>query len=191
MLYKYHCQKVITSLIVKEQIHRQSKFKSDLHDFLISFPFFPFFSVLFLVFHWINGAKSSRKNIKPVSKTLSENIPRQKVQIILESYLKCHKVSWTWDIRICLPNFHDCGRTLPESPRWLYSRGQTEKAEDILKDFAVRNGKGRIPVKLRRTVSTCSPDASSPGVFQLITHPILRWRTVVLMYVWWVFYRSL
>uniref|UniRef100_A0A8C1ST26 Solute carrier family 22 member 15 n=1 Tax=Cyprinus carpio TaxID=7962 RepID=A0A8C1ST26_CYPCA len=75
--------------------------------------------------------------------------------------------------------------TLPESPRWLYSRGQTEKAEDILKDFAVRNGKGRIPVKLRRTVSTSTPDASSPGVFQLITHPILRWRTVVLMYVWY------
>ncbi|KTF91261.1 hypothetical protein cypCar_00003496 [Cyprinus carpio] len=74
--------------------------------------------------------------------------------------------------------------TLPESPRWLYSRGHTEKAEDILQDFAVRNGKGRIPVKLRRTVSTSAPDAASPGVFQLVTHPILRWRTVVLMYVW-------
>ncbi|XP_016091683.1 solute carrier family 22 member 15-like [Sinocyclocheilus grahami] len=75
--------------------------------------------------------------------------------------------------------------TLPESPRWLYSRGHTEKAEDILQDFAVRNGKGRIPVKLRRTVSTSTSDAASPGVFQLVTHPILRWRTVVLMYVWY------
>uniref|UniRef100_A0A673HB85 Solute carrier family 22 member 15-like n=1 Tax=Sinocyclocheilus rhinocerous TaxID=307959 RepID=A0A673HB85_9TELE len=75
--------------------------------------------------------------------------------------------------------------TLPESPRWLYSRGHTEKAEDILQDFAVRNGKGRIPVKLWRTYSTSAPDAASPGVFQLVTHPILRWRTVVLMYVWY------
>lgn len=73
--------------------------------------------------------------------------------------------------------------TLPESPRWLYSRGHTEKAEDILQDFAVRNGKGRIVVKLRRASS--SPNSSSPGVFQLVTHPILRWRTVVLMYVWY------
>lgn len=76
--------------------------------------------------------------------------------------------------------------TLPESPRWLYSRGHMKQAEDILQDFGVRNGKGRISLKLRRTVSTCAPDASSPGVFQLVTHPILRWRTVVLMYVWYV-----
>ncbi|XP_067311792.1 solute carrier family 22 member 15 [Pseudorasbora parva] len=75
--------------------------------------------------------------------------------------------------------------TMPESPRWLYSRGRTKQAEDILQDFAVRNGKGRIPVKLRRPVSTSSPNAASPGVFQLFTHPILRWRTVVLMYVWY------
>lgn len=73
--------------------------------------------------------------------------------------------------------------TLPESPRWLYSRGYTEKAEDILQDFALRNGKGRIVVKLRRASS--SPNSSSPGVFQLVTHPVLRWRTVVLMYVWY------
>ncbi|KAI2654256.1 Solute carrier family 22 member 15-like [Labeo rohita] len=75
--------------------------------------------------------------------------------------------------------------SLPESPRWLYSRGHTEKAEDILQYFAVRNGKGRISVKLRQTVSSSAPDAASPGVFQLVTHPILRWRTVVLMYVWY------
>ncbi|XP_057200004.1 solute carrier family 22 member 15 [Triplophysa rosa] len=76
--------------------------------------------------------------------------------------------------------------TLPESPRWLYSRGHTKQAEDILQYFAVRNGKGRIPIKLCRTVSTSTPDGSSPGVFQLVTHPVLRRRTVVLMYVWYV-----
>ncbi|XP_051502518.1 solute carrier family 22 member 15-like isoform X3 [Myxocyprinus asiaticus] len=76
-------------------------------------------------------------------------------------------------------------RNLPESPRWLYSRGRTEHAEDILQDFAVRNVKGRVPVKLRCSVGASVLDAPSPGVLQMVTHPILRWRTVVLMYVWY------
>ncbi|XP_035389024.1 solute carrier family 22 member 15 isoform X2 [Electrophorus electricus] len=74
---------------------------------------------------------------------------------------------------------------LPESPRWLYSRGRSSQAERVLQAFAVRNGKGRVTLKLRRVLSPAGPDASGPGLFRLATHPVLRCRTLVLMFVWY------
>uniref|UniRef100_UPI003AAC3DEA solute carrier family 22 member 15 n=1 Tax=Centroberyx gerrardi TaxID=166262 RepID=UPI003AAC3DEA len=77
--------------------------------------------------------------------------------------------------------------TLPESPRWLYSRGQTERAEEVLRYMALRNGKTVTNLTLRR-VGTGKPgnrDDRGTGVLQLVTHPVLRWRTMVLMYVWY------
>ncbi|XP_035388529.1 solute carrier family 22 member 15-like isoform X3 [Electrophorus electricus] len=73
---------------------------------------------------------------------------------------------------------------LPESPRWLYSRGRSSQAERVLQAFAVRNVKGRVKLKLRRVLSLAGPDASGPGLFRLATHPVLRCRTLVLMFVW-------
>ncbi|KAJ8372680.1 hypothetical protein AAFF_G00280090 [Aldrovandia affinis] len=72
---------------------------------------------------------------------------------------------------------------LPESPRWLYSRGRTEQAERVLLYMAQRNGNGRVLVKLKK----CSTRSGAPstGLLDLVTHPILRRRTVVLMFVWY------
>ncbi|KAL0964514.1 hypothetical protein UPYG_G00324890 [Umbra pygmaea] len=76
---------------------------------------------------------------------------------------------------------------LPESPRWLYSRGYTEKAEKVLQYMATRNGKGKAAgkVKLCRRPGTGNQCNGGAGLLDLITHPVLRWRTVVLMYVWY------
>uniref|UniRef100_A0AAR2KUG3 Major facilitator superfamily (MFS) profile domain-containing protein n=1 Tax=Pygocentrus nattereri TaxID=42514 RepID=A0AAR2KUG3_PYGNA len=74
--------------------------------------------------------------------------------------------------------------TLPESPRWLYSRGRMGQAERVLQNFAVRNGKGRVTLKLRRTPGSPGAETPSPGLFMLATHAVLRCRTMVLMYVW-------
>lgn len=77
--------------------------------------------------------------------------------------------------------------TLPESPRWLYSRGRMAEAELVLLDLALRNGKGRPTLKLRPPSGLTPPpsDGSAPGLVVLATHPTLRWRTLLLMYVWY------
>uniref|UniRef100_A0A8C7U2B8 Uncharacterized protein n=1 Tax=Oncorhynchus mykiss TaxID=8022 RepID=A0A8C7U2B8_ONCMY len=48
-------------------------------------------------------------------------------------------------------NHHDTDRclTLPESPRWLYSRDYTEQAEEVLQYMAVRNGNGNATAKVK------------------------------------------
>lgn len=73
--------------------------------------------------------------------------------------------------------------SLPESPRWLYSHGHTDRAEEVLRYMALRNGNGNAKVNLRRCLGNTKTGNSS--IFHLYTHPVLRLRTVVLMYVWY------
>ncbi|XP_075279202.1 solute carrier family 22 member 15-like isoform X1 [Opisthocomus hoazin] len=76
--------------------------------------------------------------------------------------------------------------TLPESPRWLYSQGKTAEAEDVLQYIALGNGKERLNLKLKPSAGTFRKDELAPGILNLVKHPLLRWRTVVLMYIWYV-----
>ncbi|XP_052533993.1 solute carrier family 22 member 15-like isoform X1 [Tympanuchus pallidicinctus] len=75
---------------------------------------------------------------------------------------------------------------LPESPRWLYSQGKTAEAEDVMQYIALGNGKERLNLKLKPSAGTLRKDESPPGILHLVKHPVLRWRTVVLMYIWYV-----
>ncbi|XP_044276348.1 solute carrier family 22 member 15-like isoform X2 [Varanus komodoensis] len=75
---------------------------------------------------------------------------------------------------------------LPESPRWLYSQGRAAEAENVLQYIALGNGKERLIVKLKQCKGTVKKDDSAPGVLNLISHPGLWWRTVILMYIWYV-----
>ncbi|NXT26176.1 S22FL protein, partial [Syrrhaptes paradoxus] len=75
---------------------------------------------------------------------------------------------------------------LPESPRWLYSQGKTVEAEDVLQYIALGNGRERLNLKLKPSVGTLRKDESAPAILNLVKHPVLRWQTIVLMYIWYV-----
>ncbi|XP_028278782.1 solute carrier family 22 member 15-like [Parambassis ranga] len=77
--------------------------------------------------------------------------------------------------------------TLPESPRWLYSQGRTEQAEEVLRYMALRNGNTAYQLMLQRVglPKAGNRDNRDAGVLQLLIHPVLRQRTMVLMYVWY------
>ncbi|XP_067996220.1 solute carrier family 22 member 15-like isoform X1 [Melanerpes formicivorus] len=75
---------------------------------------------------------------------------------------------------------------LPESPRWLYSQGKMAEAEDVLQYIALGNGKERLNLKLKPSAGTMRKDDSAPSILNLVKHPVLRWRTIILMYIWYV-----
>lgn len=76
-----------------------------------------------------------------------------------------------------------------ESPRWLMSRGRFDEAEAIITDIA-RVNKATLPDKLfheteiEKTIS--DNKGKQPSIIDLFRTPSLRWRTINLMYNWFV-----
>ncbi|XP_077310366.1 solute carrier family 22 member 15-like isoform X1 [Lithobates pipiens] len=75
---------------------------------------------------------------------------------------------------------------LPESPRWLYSHGYTDEAEEVLRQIAHGNGKEFPKIKLKECNRTLRSGDSRHSVFDLVKYGVLFWRTVLLMYIWYV-----
>ncbi|XP_019715834.1 solute carrier family 22 member 15 isoform X2 [Hippocampus comes] len=75
---------------------------------------------------------------------------------------------------------------LPESPRWLYCRRRTERAQEVMRFMALMNGRPAHKLSLRPADGHDDSDGGRLGILQLASHPLLRLRTLLLMYIWYV-----
>ncbi|XP_006115078.3 solute carrier family 22 member 2-like [Pelodiscus sinensis] len=95
---------------------------------------------------------------------------------------------WRWlQITVTLPYFfflfyYWC---LPESPRWLMSRRQNDKAMKIVGYIAKKNGK-QLPAHFQNiNLEEEDGEKLSPSFMDLFRTPQMRKHTFILMYNWW------
>ncbi|XP_003215834.1 solute carrier family 22 member 2 [Anolis carolinensis] len=96
---------------------------------------------------------------------------------------------WRWlQLAVTLPTFllllyYWC---LPESPRWLLSRGQNAKAMEIVGDIAKKNKKTLPPYfeSINLEEDNEKDAKQNPSVLDLVRTPQMRKYTLILMYNW-------
>lgn len=77
---------------------------------------------------------------------------------------------------------------------WRWAASELRVCLQVLRRMALGNGNGKAgsSLKLQRVVvanaatTSSSPARKGAGLTQLVVHPVLRRRTMVLMYIWWV-----
>ncbi|KAF2368604.1 Major facilitator sugar transporter-like [Trinorchestia longiramus] len=77
--------------------------------------------------------------------------------------------------------FYFYSKILPESPRWLISRGRTEQCIAVLDSIAIRNRRTYSNEVLQMLGEMCKIQRRPPRLLSVMTVPCLRKRTIIVI----------
>ncbi|KAG7207391.1 hypothetical protein KM043_009046 [Ampulex compressa] len=79
---------------------------------------------------------------------------------------------------------------IPESARWLLTKGRTQEAKDLLQRAALENGvdipRDALDSLLNNNSNDSKPDIKKPSLFDLFRYPNLRRKSILLFFNWLV-----
>lgn len=81
------------------------------------------------------------------------------------------------------------GRFIPESARWLLTKGRLQEAKDLLQRASLENGvempDEALDTLLNNNSEDSMPDARKPSLFDLFRYPNLRRKSILLFFNWY------
>lgn len=80
-------------------------------------------------------------------------------------------------------------RFIPESARWLLTKGRHQEAKDLLQRASLKNGV-EMPEEVLETLlnnnsEDSKPDTKKPSLFDLFRYPNLRRKSILLFFNWY------
>lgn len=79
-------------------------------------------------------------------------------------------------------------RFIPESARWLLTKGRVQEAKDLLQRASLENGvempSEALDTLLNSNNEETTPDYRKPSLFDLFRYPNLRRKSILLFFNW-------